>query len=172
MSYCRFGSADIYLFECREGIACCLCWLGVRTFRSHATVDGFDFLLDRQRRLKRPWKKRWLQDQHRKTVSVSFNEIDPLFLTRTAALHHVQYHRASGDHVPLDVDAMLRNEIEEVGDRVAFFKVLSKRTQQRRIARQGIRLWLGRQQCKQWSNDVRRGATTAQQLRNTASHDQ
>ncbi len=118
MSYCRYSDSDIYLFLSSQGIVCCACSITSLRFVVGAGVDPIQFLSLQRRMRRRPWKKKWLVEQQCMVKHSRLVHREAIFSSRTAALTHIAVHRTFGEHVPQDVDARLREEIESKGDTV------------------------------------------------------
>jgi len=118
MSYCRWLDADIYLFLADMGIVCCACTITSLRFLVSTGADPIQHLSLLGRKRLRPWKKKWLAERQRMVKHGGLVDREVILTSRSAALAHIAAHRALGEHVPLDVDARLREEIESIGDTI------------------------------------------------------
>lgn len=118
MSYCRWSDSDVYLFLSPQGIVCCACPITSLRFLVNTGIDPIQHLVLLGRVRLRPWKKKWLAERQRIVKHGGLVDREVVFTSRTAALMHIAAHRTLGEHVPQDVDAHLRDEIESKGDTV------------------------------------------------------
>ena len=118
MSYCRWLDADIYLFLADMGIVCCACTITSLRFLVSTGADPIQHLSLLGRKRLRPWKKKWLAERQRMVKHGGLVDREVILTSRSAALAHIAVHRGLGEHVPHDVDALLREEIESIGDTV------------------------------------------------------
>ena len=88
MSYCRFGEADVYIYDdVYHGIICCACSL--------LYTGEMEY-----------------NELFKGEVPVISNFVAGY--DRQKMLDHIEDHRAAGDHIPFDVDLRLRKEIEHI----------------------------------------------------------
>ena len=118
MSYCRWVDADIYLFLADMGIVCCACTITSLRFLVSTGADPIQHLSLLGRKRLRPWKKKWLAERQRMVKHGGLVDREVILTSRSAALAHIAAHCGLGEHVPRDVDARLKEEIEMVGDMV------------------------------------------------------
>jgi len=123
MSYCRWSDSDIYLFLSTRGIVCCCCSITSQHFVVSSGIDPVQHWVLRGKMRRRPWKIKWLVERQRIAKHGGLVHREAIFTTRTAALTHIANHRALGEHVSLDVDARLREEIDAEGDAVCSFQL-------------------------------------------------
>lgn len=104
MSYCRFGSGDVYMYEHVGGfIECCTCSLAPLEKQN---MSGLAEFLGLSRDLHPEMFEDF--DSH---ASLEFN-------SRTSALEHLQSHRDAGHVVPEYAFERLRQELKDVGDEI------------------------------------------------------
>lgn len=89
MSYCRFIEADAYIYASSRGLDCCGCAYAKRT---PVVPPRIDFL----------------------GIPHEYDYEDVYFETAQEMLDHVAFHRAQGDHIPLDVDERIREDYPDL----------------------------------------------------------
>lgn len=148
MSYCRWSDSDIYLFRSTQGIICCCCSITSLRFVVSSGTDPIQHLVLRGKMRRRPWKHMWLAERQRIVKRGGLIHREAIFTCRTSTLIHVAQHRALGEHVSLDVDARLREEIEAEGDAVCPRRVrawpFSAKPRLHRNKASSRKTWLGR----------------------------